>query len=294
MIKNNQENTHKKISDKKNTTLEYALKLAKESQSIQGTIAEKYLKEIRGINNVSGENIRFHPNVFTDKSESIKYRPALINIARNKDNEVISVEAVYLDNKTGGKASMSIKSKKSFGPKKGSGVILNKGHGKDSVTYLAEGVETALSIREAVKNERVIAVLGKENFTNIDISLITDRVVLCLDNDGKSIQTDPSLIKAINRLIEHGKLVEIAIPSKVKDFNDVTIQVGTSGVISELNKSIRIDRSIDNFNKIDMSDEKIKNCLVKISKDLDLRIPEDRKFSIEKDKELKSLERELF
>jgi hypothetical protein len=289
----NQEKKDKKISDKKNTTLDYALKLAKESQAIQGTLAEHYLKEIRGIHNISGDNIRFHPNVFTDKSELIKYRPALLNIVKNKDHAIVSVEAVYLDDKTANKADMAIKPKKSFGSKKGAGVILNQGNGEDCVTYLAEGVETALSIRDAVKSERVIAILGKENFANIDGALITNRVVLCLDNDGKSIHTDPSLIKTIGRLIGQGKLIEIAAPSKVKDFNDVSMQKGVSGVISELNQSICIDKMHYHSHKIDMDDERIKQCLIQISKNLDLRIPENKKLSVDKNSVFKSLDREI-
>ena len=39
-----------------------------------------------------------------------------------------------------------MKDKKSYGSKAGSGVILSEGHGKESVTYLAEGVVTGLSV----------------------------------------------------------------------------------------------------------------------------------------------------
>jgi hypothetical protein len=215
-----------KIDNKKSKTEDYGLQLARESKPIIGTIAEKYLKEIRGIHNISGENIRFHPRVYTKSTEEVKYRPALLNIARDKDNKVVAVEAIYLDKETANKPIMKMKDKKSYGSKAGSGVILSEGHGKESVTYLAEGVVTGLSVRDAVHNERVIATLGKENFPNIDMALLTNKVVLCLDNDGKPIKDDKAIILTIERLKQHGKTVEISIPIREKDFNDVNKSSG--------------------------------------------------------------------
>lgn len=80
----------------------------------------------------------------------------------------------------------------------------------------------------------------------------------------------------------------------MKDFNDIAIQRGTSGVIEELNQSIQIDKTSTSFNKMDMSDDNIKNCLTQLSKEIDLKIPEDKSLSLEKGKTLKSLEREIF
>ncbi len=45
--------------------------------------------------------------------------------------------------------------------------------------------------------------------------------ILCLDNDGKPIKDDKVIPQTIERLNQHGKLVEIAIPVREKDFNDV-------------------------------------------------------------------------
>ena len=67
-----------KINYKKSKTEDYALQLAGESKPIMGTLAEKYLKEIREIHNISGENIRFHPKVYTHKSEAIKIQTRII------------------------------------------------------------------------------------------------------------------------------------------------------------------------------------------------------------------------
>ncbi|MFO8650758.1 conjugative transfer relaxase/helicase TraI [Legionella pneumophila serogroup 1] len=281
-------------SDKKRKTSDYGLQLARESKPISGTIAERYLKEIRKIHNVSGENIRFHPHVYTKDTEEVRYRPALLNIARDKDNKVACVEAVYLDNDTANQAIMKIKPKKSYGLKAGAGVILNEGKGHESVTYIAEGVETGLSIRDAVQNERVIATLGKENFVNIDMALLTDKIVICMDNDGKPIKEDRVIIQTIERLKQHGKTVEIAIPLRQKDFNDVIKSGGIQEVVDTLNKSVSVDKLIGSPNKTDLNQDQIKKCLDTISRQMNLEIPEIKNNSIDKLKTLQREEMEIY
>ncbi|WP_061820309.1 conjugative transfer relaxase/helicase TraI, partial [Legionella pneumophila] len=272
----NPNNFQVKDTDKKRKTSDYGLQLVRESKPISGTIAERYLKEIRKIHNVSGENIRFHPNVYTKDTEEVRYRPALLNIARDKDNKVACVEVVYLDNETANKAIMKIKPKKSYGSKAGVGVVLSEGKGHESVTYITEGVETGLSVRDAVQNERVIATLGKENFVNIDMALLTDKIVICMDNDGKSIKEDKVIIQTIERLKQHGKTVEIAIPLHQKDFNDVNKSSGVQGVVDILNKATNVDKFIGCPNKIDMNQDQIKKCLESISRQMNLELPENK------------------
>ena len=271
--------------------------MAHESKPIHGTVAEKYLKDIRGIQHISGEDIRYHPRVYTKDTETEKYRPALLYIARDKENKIAAVEAVYLDPKTGNKvpiASLSMKSKKTYGSKEGAGVILNKGNSKESVTYITEGGETGLSVRDAVPHERVITTLGKQNFINIDMSLLTDKVVLCLDNDGKPIQEDKVIIRAIERLKNHGKSVEIAIPRREKDFNDVSKLHGAHEVVEALSHAVSIDKLVGITNKIEISEEKIKECLETISNKMKLEIPENKNPSVDKIKVLQREEMELY
>lgn len=288
-----------KTKQKSSKTAAYAQQLALESQPIRGTLAERYLKEIRKIDNTSGENIRFHPRVYTHKSEEIKYRPALLNLLRDKDNKIVAVEAIYLDKDTALKANMGIKPKKTYGPKEGAGVLLSPGLSKESVTYITEGVETGLSIRDAVKDDRVISTTGKHNFLNINIELLTEKIVLCLDNDGKAIKEDKLIVDTIERLKQHGKSVAIAIPSRVKDFNDLQVSGGRQAVIDTLNKTINSDKIRDNLNKLDATKDQIKQFLEHASHQLKIEIPnkneikEQKKSSVEPIHSIKRVEMEL-
>ncbi len=270
----------------------YARLLSKESLPIHGTLAEIYLKETRGITNLSGHNIRFHPSVFTDKSETIKNRPALLCIARDKDNVVQSVQAIYIDNTTFDKANINI-DKKTYGANGGTGVIVSEGITKDAVTYITEGIETGLSVRDAVQNERVITVLGKQNMTSIDINLLTEKVVLCLDNDGKTLHDDKILNETIKRLKLHGKEVEIAIPNKNGDFNDVVKSEGVSGIINILNKSFKPESLKENGGKISMTNTQISVSMERITRDIKLDNQPIKTPPIEQTKTLQRLNLEI-
>jgi len=278
------------------STRDYARQLAMESVPVQGTLAEKYLKEIRAIHDISGHDIRFHPKVWTHKSEPLKYRPAFLSIARDKDTQIQAVEAVYLDEKTAQKAVMDIKAKKSFGIKKNACVVINEGHGRDAVTYIAEGIETGLSVRDAVKSERVIATLGKGNFRTIDPSMLTDKVVFCVDNDGKPITGDSVILDSVKRMISHGKTVEVVVPKHQGDFNDIAKLSGVSGTVSAMKNTIHSSVFNPLSLDVEMDSKKInENIRRTISSGLNSQeINVEKTRCLEQDKFLTRLEREIY
>lgn len=272
------------VKIKNNKTKEYALKLAKESTPVNATLAEKYLKDIRNITHVTGENIRFHPRVSAGKNESVKYHPALLCIARDSDQKIQSVQAIYLDKETANKVEIKTQ-KRSYGNIKRAGLILSKGQNKDCVTYLTEGVETGLSIRDAVPNERVITLLGKSNMAAIDTRLLTGKVVMCLDNDGKPVHEDKLILRAIERFNLHGIEVQIAVPSKKGDFNDIAQLKGVSGVVEALSKSTIISPSSTAENVGSISAEQIKMSIKRLECNLkkDVDLPNNKDISQEKE-----------
>ncbi|CAL7961583.1 hypothetical protein GAMM_250009 [Gammaproteobacteria bacterium] len=211
-------NKNTKANAEKNKTSEYAQKLAKESLPISGTIAEKYLKKHRSIKNIDSDDIRYHPKVFTDKNEKQKYLPAMLSVGRDKDGNIQCVQATYLDPKTTNKADLAVK-KRTYASPSGALVSLQKHKNitdpKNKISFIAEGAETGLSIKDAtenIKNSEVVVTLGKSNFTTIDPQSISDKIVFCLDNDGSATFTDNTIHRAAKRLIDFGKEVFISIP----------------------------------------------------------------------------------
>ena len=248
----NNKNTN---SAQKSKTTDYAQKLAQESLPIAGTIVEKYLQEHRGVKDLDSEDIRYHPKVFTDKNESQKYLPAMLSIGRDNAGKVQCVQATYLDPQTANKAELTIR-KRTYASPSGALVSLqerqdnqnirNNVDPKNTISFVAEGTETGLSVKDVtrnIKNSEVVVTLGKSNFANVDPRSIGDRVIFCLDYDGPRTFADNTIYKAAERLINHGKEVYIAIPqsngSNTKiDFNDIARTAGITAVSKMLENAV--------------------------------------------------------
>ena len=283
------------IKEKKRAgkTNEYALKLANESQPIHGTLAEKYLTQHRAITTFISQDLRFHSNVYSREEGNNQFLPALVAIARDKDHNIRAVQTIYLDKDTAAKANRAVP-KRTFSSIEGAAVILNKGQHSESVTYLAEGVETALSIQDAVKHERVLAVLGKQNFASIDTHLLTKHVVLCLDNDGKDISQDKLINRAIQRLQDQGKTVAIAYPHERGDFNDIAKKTGVNGVVEAMKQEI-VPNQINEDKRLVVSNEvKMVGDHQVIKQDVGSSDQERSGLLVKQDKSLERLEREIY
>lgn len=259
----NNHNKNTKDNSEKSKTSEYAKKLAKEGLPIAGTIVEKYLKEHRGIKNIDSKDIRYHPKVFTSKNEKQQYLPAMLSIGRDEDGNIQCVQATYLDPKTANKADLDVK-KRTYASPSGALVSLqkqeNNNNGKNKntkISFVAEGVETGLSIKdttENIKNSEVLVTLGKSNFATINPKSIGGTVIFCLDNDGPKTFTDSTIHKAAERLIDFGKEVFINFPEQITgkmsntqeiyeknikiDFNDVAKAMGVDAVKNSIDNSI--------------------------------------------------------
>lgn len=228
------------FSEYEKKRIKLAEKLAQESLSVKGTLAEKYLKNYRGIDIENmPEDIRFHPGVYSSKNQ--KSLPALLGIARDKEGKVQSVEAIYLNPKTADKADVPLK-KQTIGPKKGVAVMLKQTNDPDAVTLIAEGIVTGLSLAKALPNANVSITLGKQMFSNVDPKMLSEKVVFCLDNDGKNLKTDKIILSASNRLIENKKDVSFMVPSGLnmlkQDYNDILKQKGCEAIKKDFQQAI--------------------------------------------------------
>lgn len=142
--------------------------------------------------------------------------------------------------------------KADLGQKMGGFVMINSGKSHEKI-YLAEGIETALSVAEGCPNNTVLAVLAVQNFKQINPFKETKEIVICADYDGLKNHTDKPLIQAINRLQEKGCLVSICMPEssdvhKKMDFNDLLKEQGRQGLQKSISKPVEIS---DHFKSSD-------------------------------------------
>lgn len=219
-----------------------AKKIAVESIPLDGTMAEKYLKFHRGIDTEKlkiSDDIRFHPGIYSSINK--QKLPALISVVRNHKEEIISVEAVYLDPNTGDKAKELNVGKQTFGSKKGGSVTLQKGKAADTVV-LAEGTVTGLSVAKALPDTTVKSVLGKQLLTQIDPQSLPKNIVICLDYDGKDLKSDKTIRDAADRLQANQKEVRFMLPATPVeskcDYNDVLKLKGESTIKSDFKRAL--------------------------------------------------------
>ena len=229
-----EKNKIKETSNKK----EFAKKLYDSSEPIKGTLAERYLKEYRKLNHYKTADLRFISSITTWHGDKKTRVPALLCIGRDELGELNHLQAIRLNPVTGDKDHNSNVKKQTYGAMNGCPIELNKSS-KSTVTYLTEGVETGLSILEGNPDANVFAMIGKSNFKNINLSTLTDHVVLCLDNDKDATMKDSMIEKSVDRLIAGGKSVSIMIPEKPgDDFNDVLKKEGGSKISDYLKNTI--------------------------------------------------------
>jgi Ti-type conjugative transfer relaxase TraA len=211
-------------NDKNNT--HKILGMYKGSQEIKGTLAEKYLRTERNIeNSFLLKDLRFYPT-FIDPTSQIKH-PAFISFARNSEGNISAAQVVYLDQdgKKASKENVSVP-KRSFGSVKDSFVTLQQGK-KHQPVFITEGIETGLSIKEANVQGSILASLGISNMLNVAHQFKDRKIIFCADNDGKGTISQKRLEEGAQKLKSQGFDVGILMPSKEKsDFNDLLKENG--------------------------------------------------------------------
>jgi hypothetical protein len=223
-----------------------AAKILAESGPILGSPAERYLAS-RGLTHFDSPSLLFH-NSLRAKDADGEWRthiPGLVVVASNPKSHRKNIQVTYLDRATARKDTELPLTKRTYGsfqdPLGFHAVLLGAGDRPssfpDNPTFIAEGVETGLSVLQAFPGDLVMATLGKSNLARIDPDTLTDRVILVLDNDGPHYSKDRLVGRATRRLLEAGKRVytvwPAARPGRDKtDMNDVLQQKGEEGVHS--------------------------------------------------------------
>jgi len=215
------------------------------------SVAHRYLTKIRGIECELSEDIKtagiYQKNIDlssdADDRQRLevpgKYLPAIIAFARDKDGRVTGGQQILLDKSSGTKADVDI-AKKSFGRIAGSfvdaGSIINirgnteKQQEQEKITIIAEGLETALSVKQALMNGKtnygvnvkVICSLGISNIRNYQPSK-GEKIIIAADNDGDKSNTTTTIDNAKKELEGRGAYVEIVRPATPEDFNDLLV-----------------------------------------------------------------------
>lgn len=223
-------------------------KLYSRAKEIKETsIANRYLREVRNIKLEThlGEDIKtagiYHQNTAGEKGQ---YLAALVAFARDANGRVTGGQQILLNKKSANKADIDVQ-KKSFGKIAGSfvevGNITND-HKAEKITIIAEGIETALSIRQAFEkrdiNVKILCSFGVSNIRNYQAEE-GEKIIIAADNDGKNAVSNKTIENTKKDLKEEkGAFVEIVRPDKEGDFNDVLKDQGVEKIQESFTKAI--------------------------------------------------------
>ncbi len=203
-------------------------------QPIQETLAERYLREHRKIEGELSNDLRYLPSFYDRTTQTNS--PCLMAAARNPEGQVTAVQLTFLNPETGKKASLDVP-KKSFGVIKGSCVVLQKD--QSGILFIAEGVETALSLKEVGIKGTIKASLGLSNIKRVEPNDPKTQIIICADHDGPESPAAESLAKSVLSLQEKGFNVTVVKPDKLgQDFNDVLKEKGPQGVKEILQRNL--------------------------------------------------------
>lgn len=216
--------------------IERAQAIWAKGKPIQGTLAERYLRDHRNIKGNLSQDLLHLPANGLGKASP----PALMAVAKSPAKDVTAIQLTFLDPTTANKADISV-SKRSFGALIGTAVTIQEDN-TSNLLFIAEGIETALSLKEAGVKGTIKASLGLSNIKNLEPKDPNTHVIICGDHDRLDSQAAKSLEKSAQTLQEKGFKVMVIKPDKLgEDFNDILKIKGPQGIKKVLAKNLPKD-----------------------------------------------------
>ncbi len=209
---------------------EAARRLFAISLPIGGTIAEKYLRR-RGITALHGTgNLRFHPRCYyrPEEHSPTETWPALIAAVTDLSGKITGAHRTWLAPEGFDKAPIDT-------PRKAMGDLL--GHAvrfgiAGDVMAAGEGIESVLSVREAIPGMAMAAALSAAHLAAILFPDTLRRLYIVRDNDPAG---DGAMVTLIERANAAG-IEAITLSPVFEDFNDDLRQIG----IDALRANVRV------------------------------------------------------
>ncbi len=211
---------------------EAARRLIKASQPLIGSLAELYLRG-RDITHLAGlSSLRFHPRCYyrPEGSEEVETRPAMIGVVTDLSGQITGAHRTWLTADGSDKAPLE-DPRKSMGNLLGNGVRFG---GADEVLAAGEGIETVLSVRQALPHLPMMAALSSGHLGAIQFPPGLRRLYVLRDND-------PAGNAAVARLCRRAEQVGIegvVLRPQHGDFNDDLRQVGTDALRAALRSQL--------------------------------------------------------
>lgn len=207
---------------------EAARRLHKASEPLLGSAAEAYLRG-RGITHLSDLSaLRFHPRCFHRPEGSTRTEtwPAMIGTVTDLSGAITGVHRTWIARDGSGKAPLA-SPRRAMGRLLGNGVRFGVA---GEVLAAGEGIETVLSVRQALPHLPMLAALSSGHLGAIQFPAGLKRLYILRDPDPAG---DAAVKRLKARAQEDG--IQSLVLSPIKgDFNDDLRRIGTDAVRAHL------------------------------------------------------------
>ncbi|GGB27497.1 DUF7146 domain-containing protein [Allosediminivita pacifica] len=211
---------------------EAARRLWRMTQPLTGSLAETYLRT-RGITDLRGtENLRSHPTCYwrPEGGGPTETWPAMIAAVTDLDGRITGAHRTWLQRDGSGKAPID-PPRKAMGDLLGSAVRFGE---VQDVMAAGEGIETILSLRQALPKMPMASALSAGHLSAIQFSPHLRRLYIVRDNDPAGDAARDSLV---DRAIGAG--IEAITLSPVRgDFNDDLVSYGLEALRAQIRVQI--------------------------------------------------------
>ncbi|ABS65971.1 conserved hypothetical protein [Xanthobacter versatilis] len=207
---------------------EAARRLWRMTRPIMGSVAESYLRK-RGITDLRGTaNLRFHPNCYwrPEGDGPTETWPAMIAAVTDLEGRITGVHRSWLRPDGSGKAPVDP-------PRKAMGDLLGNAvrFGDAKVVMAAgEGIETILSLRQALPPMPMVSALSAGHLAAILFPANLRRLYIVRDNDPAGDGARDSLV---DRAREAG-IEAITLSPMLGDFNEDLVMRGLTALRAEV------------------------------------------------------------
>ncbi|MFQ6552746.1 toprim domain-containing protein [Aestuariibius insulae] len=216
---------------------EAARRLFRMAQPIRGTLAERYLAN-RGLTDLRGTDaLRFHPRCFykPDSASPTETWPALIAAVTDLSGTTTGAHRTWLDPK--GFSECRLGKAPIDTPRRAMGRLLGHGVRFDTPSDLlmvGEGLETVLSVRQALPDLPGIAALSAAHLAAIEIPPGLTRLYVLRDRDPAGEAATQTLIDRANEI----GVEAIALTPAREDFNEDLMAFGVDELRAYLRTQI--------------------------------------------------------
>ena len=200
-----------------------ARRIWSEGLPLAGTVAEVYLSN-RRLKAPYPADLRFHPRLEYRcyPTGEVTEHPALLAAVRDLSGALRGIQRTWLAPE-GGKALLA-DPRRSLGHLHGNGVLLRHGDPDhpSSTLLIGEGVETVLSLRDAIPSAALVAALSASHLAGFILPPHVRHLFIARDND-------PAGIRAARRLAARAAVAGISVTilrPVLKDFNADLRQLG--------------------------------------------------------------------